>query len=621
MRPVSLTLHNFGSFIGPETFHFPDGPGLYFMCGQNDLEPRLGGNGAGKSTLWKAFCWLFFERTSAGLKAGDICNWDVEKGASVSFNFEDTHGLPHTVMRSWAPNKWTHTDGATGHTHDLTKGGENAVLAMLRLNFAAFTQTIVMPQDSELFMDLKGDTQTALFGDVMKLDKWVDYSDKAAARAKSEDSDCRRLERELANVQGKVDAAKLALVWEGDSDWQREHDKKVDGIQQEYDNLLTRRRTVNGSRLDAEDDVVKLRIVLAGLSDLSALEKAHTDAKETHAETRDLAARAEGANNALAERRGLLTGKSVCPTCEQPIGNCGATAKQIQRELDERVKAIMKLWEEEAMDRDHVTQCFMNLDLARKKVQEVQSDIRQAEQTARNLARDVADLDKRLDALEAQSDAADKEVNPFGKMRKDAEANLARHEAHEQDLRRQVDAAAFKYSVCSNWVKWFKDIRLEQVNEALNHLAIEVNNQVEALGLTGWDIMFGVDRETKGGSVQRGFTATVRSPRTEKRVPWKAWSGGERQRLTIAPQMGLAELIRSRSGCPLNLEVWDEPTKGMSPQGVQDLLEALHNRAQREGRQIWIVDHHTLGFNKFAGSVCVVKDINGSRFDFTDMPV
>ena len=36
---------------------------------------RLEGNAAGKSTVWKALTWLFFGKTAAGLKAGDVANY------------------------------------------------------------------------------------------------------------------------------------------------------------------------------------------------------------------------------------------------------------------------------------------------------------------------------------------------------------------------------------------------------------------------------------------------------------------------------------------------------------------------------------------------------------------
>jgi DNA repair exonuclease SbcCD ATPase subunit len=133
------------------------------------------------------------------------------------------------------------------------------------------------------------------------------------------------------------------------------------------------------------------------------------------------------------------------------------------------------------------------------------------------------------------------------------------------------------------------------------------------LGLIEWELGFQVDRETAKGTLQRGFNVAVLSPHNTKAVPWEAWSGGEGQRLRLAANMGLADLIRSRTGTTLNLEVWDEPTQGLSPRGVADLLESLAQRARNEGRQIWIVDHRSYDFGGFAGTATIVKSQSGSR--------
>ena len=81
MTPVSLTITNFGPFRETQKFEFPREPGLYFMWGENQHEPRLEANGAGKSKLWEALVWVIFGKTSRGLKAGDAANWEAGKGA------------------------------------------------------------------------------------------------------------------------------------------------------------------------------------------------------------------------------------------------------------------------------------------------------------------------------------------------------------------------------------------------------------------------------------------------------------------------------------------------------------------------------------------------------------
>lgn len=233
-----------------------------------------------------------------------------------------------------------------------------------------------------------------------------------------------------------------------------------------------------------------------------------------------------------------------------------------------------------------------------------------------SLERDLAQTDKILDRLEDDIEKLVVEENPVSaaqakleKRRKELLRDIKREEALQEEIESRM-------RLYSYWVKGFKEIRLSQVSEALTQLEVEVNSCVNQLGLVGWKLLFKADSETKAGNVKRGFAVEVLSPANDKPVPWKSWSGGEAQRLRIAGNMGLANLIRDRLGITLPIEVWDEPTQFLSQQGVTDLLDGLAQRAEIEQRQIWVVDHRSLGYGGFSGSVTVVKDRKGSRFEF-----
>jgi len=218
----------------------------------------------------------------------------------------------------------------------------------------------------------------------------------------------------------------------------------------------------------------------------------------------------------------------------------------------------------------------------------------------------------RFDHLEEQMERIEKEVNPFQAMEAASRKDIQHIRDELQEVRDQLADSQRRYSIFSMWVRSFKDLRLQLIAEALTELEIEVNSSVAALGLLDWELKFQVDRETKSGTLQRGFNVLVRSPHNQLTVPWEAWSGGEAQRLRIAGNMGLADLIRSRTGAGLNLEVWDEPTQGLSVQGQQDLLEALAHRAETENRCIWLVDHSSHAFGGFAGGATIIKTEAGS---------
>ena len=169
-----------------------------------------------------------------------------------------------------------------------------------------------------------------------------------------------------------------------------------------------------------------------------------------------------------------------------------------------------------------------------------------------------------------------------------------------------------------HWVQGFKDVRLFLVAEALLQLEVEVNSALESLGLVGWSIHFAPDSETKAGATKRGFSVTVLSPVNERPVPWQVWSGGEAQRLRLAASMGLSNLISAYTAFEPFVEVWDEPTNGMSKEGIADLLTAMQERAQRYKRQVWVIDHRTLDAGLFQQTVTAVKAGGTTTLQRTD---
>lgn len=623
MTPLALTLVNFGSFIGTHVLQFPKGPGLFFMYGDNQAEPRLEGNGAGKSTVWKALTWLFYSKTATGMKAGDVSNWGVGKKTSVSLLYLDAIGNTCAVERCWSPNSWKCWIGHISNEHDLSKDTTNPVIATLKLDFAAFIQTVVMPQDKELFLDLKGDAQAALFSEVMGLDRWVKYSTRASDRARAEDVNLRRLERDQSRMFGSLETLRQTDVEEDLKAWEAERRWKIDSTVKDHKKLVETSMHLQAEynkQFDMSENSGADLDVLAGdhKTSLFQLVTAKTRADEVRAQLRQDEA-------VLNERRGrtlALEGLRHCPTCGQGLQrdayhvqhDMAAAVKQDQEALDER-RAALDNTEIQLEGLKRTT------DKAHVALQVALDQAVVITKRVTGLRSEIAQVNKTLDSLESTCSQLDAQVNPYARIRDDTDARVRRIQHDIAAQQKAVDEAQTRCSVSSAWVRWFKDIRLAQIGDALEQLEIEVNNQVTALGLLDWEIRFDIDRESKSGTVQRGFSVLVKSPANTKSVPWESWSGGERQRLLDAGQMGLSNLVRARTGCTFNLEAWDEPTKGMSQQGVQDLLEALHTRAHREQRQIWVVDHMTLGFNKFAGYCRVTKDLTGSHFRMHADPV
>lgn len=617
MKLRSLVLINFRSFTGRQEFRFPESPGLYFMQGQNLVEPRLEANGSGKSTIWEALLWCLYGKTSRGLKAGDVCNWAAGKKCTVILCFHaDLNGVEDSyfLTRTWSPNSWT-LKGLFGSSFDLAKDPSNPMLAELRLKYSSFLNCILTAQSQPMFIDQKADVKASIFSEVLQLDTWLAHSESASRKASKRDAANRKLEWEVAGLRGQLDELSRREVTGDSAAWEADRERRVTELDSKHSKAASRLRDIKAKH---------------GLytkhfnSTLSLAEQAKAELWAQESTVRGLQLQIQKADTAIVDATAKLARlqktvdqlqhKKACPTCGQEIDakeRAGMLAEALDGVADvkqhlDKLRSHLAMATRQAREAQEVeTECAELVCLAATAVRQAQEEVYEGDHL---LAYATSDLE----SLERQVEDLLRERNPFLEMERKHKEDVARIQTDLKAAEADLDHGRYIHSLCSFWVRGFKDLRLHQIAEALSELEVEVNSCVESLGLVGWEIGFQVDSETKSGSIQRGFSVTVRSPHNTLPVPWEAWSGGEAQRLRVATTMGFSNLIRARTGTPLNLEVWDEPTQGLSAQGVQDLLEALASRAQMEGRQIWVVDHRSRDFGNFAGGAMIVKTADGS---------
>lgn len=614
----SLILENFRSFTKRQEFVFPQDAGLYFMQGVNQAEPRLDANGSGKSTVWEALLWCLYGKTSRGLKAGDVCNWTAGKRCSVILTFEAEIGGGHNVYflkRTWGPISWTLSNLFDSAPVDLVKDPSNAVLAALRLEYGSFLNCILTAQNQPMFIDQRADQKAALFAEVLQLDAWLQHSTKASKKASTQDAVTRRLEAELARLQGRRDELQRSTASGDHEEWEAKRAALVDALDVEFEKTRQRALEVGGNGIAATQQAADARRRLDRAEDLAK------EAAETVGVVRRSLERVE--ESIRAETRRLdavevelrtLRRDGNCPTCGQSLRaaaheKLAAAAERIMHDADKKLAALRIDLGNENKELRMAAELSAELSA---RLHDCRESYQRAQDRTNRAASDLARLEAEMDRIARRTQDELAAPNPFvGAAKRHAE-ELAALDREIEVAGRDLDDSRYAYNLYSFWVRGFKDMRLQQIATALSELEVEVNSSIEALGLVGWELHFHVDRETKSGTIQRGFSVAVQSPHNTAPVPWEAWSGGEAQRLRIATTMGFSALIRARTGTPLNLEVWDEPTTGLSPQGVQDLLEALASRARVENRQIWVVDHRSQDFGGFAGGAVIVKTESGS---------
>jgi len=577
----SLEIHNFKCFGGGgEGVTFGTlGPGLIFLRGRNEVEPRLGSNGAGKSSLWDAFTWCLFGKTVGGLRNPDVKprSGKGQTGVLVKVLVD---GEPHSIDRTAFPN------------HLLIDGsevGQEQVDALLGISFETFTHTILLGQGRPLFFDLAPRDKMQLFSDVLGLERWETRSALANDRARALTAKRAELEGEMAGTEQALKQVEdqLQSSRESMARWEEERRTRQDKAELELAGI-NKRVSQAGTRYD------ELELIYDGAeTELGALamEQEKITLSQLKFEHRKL-------SGTLANETG------ICPSCGQKIK--GSNAEQHRAKLTKEIAALDKKVAKQEQVVDALTAAFNKF----------QSASRSAKQEMDIILPELSGLKARQEQLRLVVDERREEANPFREQIKQAKATQVKVRAQIKELGAAVKATARSAARAAWWVKGFKDVQLYVIDEVLQELELNTNSVLEDVGLIGWAVRYSVEKETKSGTTKRGLTVEILSPGIKEPVKWESWSGGEGQRLRVIGALALSETLLNHAGVATNLEILDEPTQHLSSEGVRDIVEALAARAEALERQVWYVDHQSVESASFASVVTITRDSKGAHVAF-----
>lgn len=617
MRLESIQFSNFKSFLGKHEIDFTDRQfGLYFVTGENQVEPQLGANGAGKSTILDALSWGLYGKTLRSLRAGNVFPWaaNAKEGTKVVIKFVNATDTQHVLERTWHPNA-LRLDGKTVD--------EEAVITTAGLSYEAFCHSIIIGQFNRVFFDLAPSAKLQLLSDILDLELWTRTSTGASAEAKAQDQAERKAESQLAKVKGKIEeiGTQIVTITEKAEQFEEERQLLIEELRGERDKHSTSltEYTDKLSKIDAELD--ELRRYFVSLEEKMRLlsregQMLDHDLHELAAEKR----RCDGLIDAQADHfKRLKSMGAMCSICNQPISDDHLDGEQhrlrAQRsELFKEMAALQTKYLQVEIDRNTFTVTQKQI------VKERDAKYRRRDHCQQR----AGEHRKRIGRLEAQVESDELRIqeqverdNPYEQQIAECRRMLSDYKKEAKQHQQTVEDAATRRTACEYWAKGFKQIRLFVVEEAIQYLEVETNNALLALGLKDYVIRLDVERETKSGSMSKGFHVFVSPPDGPKDVPWEAWSGGETQRLRMAGALGLSNLILNSTGVVSNFLGVDEPTTHLGQEGITALLGYLEQMSYDTEKSIFLIDHHALDYGGFAGTINVIKTDTGSHIEET----
>jgi len=598
----TLEIQNFRSFLGQHVFELWREPGLYFIKGQNEIYPELESNGVGKSSLIDALLWVLWGKTGRDNRpANAVIPWGLAKGTtSVALTFKRM-GVQHLLKRTRRPNALTLTNIKSGQTREIE---QNEVAVLLGMSEEMLRRTVMMSQFGELFLDLKAEQQSAMFNEALALDIWLKASSAASEKKRTASSKLDSITQEISRFQGRKTELDSRIEQEAlaEKSFEKKLNAQIDGlsvqIKQKTDELQTllAKAAPKGPK-SAKSIAVASKAIETEIMVVEASWRALNE--KTAKITSDL--------DSMRRQRGILTAKAdsyvkaisgtrACPECGQK-----ASIKHLEEKLDAantELKAIKK-------NLASLDEQLAGLDDA--------TDLNDRLKALRTAARQSVQLTSEIAALEREKAKLEQSENHYEASIKEAKKRLSGITSDLKDAEDSLTKQEELKSIADFWVGAFKEIRLNQIDQVLTELEMAVNRHAEMLGLTDWRIKFQTEKVKQDGGVSTTFTVMLYPPDQDEPVKFESYSGGESQRWQLAVAFGLSEIILNRAGVFPNILFLDEPTRGLSSGGIENLLEHLRERALELKQAVYICEHHSLERGLFDGTILIRKDQSGSH--------
>lgn len=584
-------------------------PGLYYVRGANRARPRLGPNGVGKSSIFaEAPTWCLYGTTATGLRASDVRSWGSKSQpvVSVGLRVDKTH---HLVTRGPRPTDIV-IDGKS-------RAPEDIIAIIGGLTHDAWCQAVVWGQGRPLFFDLAPAAKMALLSDALGLERWERRAKAAGERAKRLEDRLAGLTGELRGLETAHEHAKEALKSAQDAAevWGKEHSSKVKELAVTMTKALAERDAAETRRGEAD-----LAADSAGTAakllrpDVEAALAAHHRVKYAAQAATETMHRLSAEGTDLRAQQGSL-GKGVCPTCGQRITSPKSADKHA-REIAAKLATATRQIKAARRDQANLTREAAELEerLARDtpRLTELDAAYERAMAALRMYEREAAAAGARYSAAVREHDAVAAETNPHRGTIADARVRIREVAAEITEKKSLADRCAASAERAAFWARGFREIRLGIIDEVLTDLRETAAEVLDGVGLGDWSVEFATERETKSGTTQRALHVSIRSPEAPEGVRWEVYSGGERQRLRIAGALALSEVLLAHAGVRVDFRVLDEPTHGLSAEGVRDMCEVLEEYARSAGVRILYIDHQAQEGSAFSGTIEVARNADNS---------
>lgn len=621
-----IVLSKFRSYINRTEFTF-NNKGFYHICGET---------GSGKSSIFRALIWCLKGTDSEGIKGTNLKTWQQTDSKNkcyveLTFSIDDDN---YTLYRQQSPNKLTLNDKNVD---------QKSIDEIFSFNTKLFDYIVFLSQFSDQFIHASSPDKLNIFTRILELEKWDKYSEAVSNMIHIQKDNLSTLQSKKHNLQGSLDAI-VSIDYTNDiKNFDKEIDIQIKNLRESsistesYKNKLREKyyikiKTYNNMIGDYDHikdveikydnaQLEKLKII-DQIKELSSTADRIT-ANINYIES-DLLKVDKKKQTKIAQLNNSQD--THCSACGQIItpDHINSQKKSLNKEFDNEIKELNKTLSnynsQLKSDVDEIDNLNKKLKVSESKLIKIEKQM----QKLVDLGNQIKYLDHEIQNIKSSIESLDSQSKGYSNRIKQLTNKTNPYLKNQREVSDKVNKLNSSIDIVSSdileknklidglnfWTKGFKEIKLSIVQNSINEFNFYCNDNLNKLGLFGWKIENGIDKLLKNGNVKSGFTTTIITPDNEKEMPLEVYSGGEHQRLQLAIVFSLIDLLSSVNDININIEIYDEPTKWLSNDGINDLLQVLSDRAERKG--VYIIDHRDFKDKVFDNVFKISKSDSGS---------
>ena len=563
---------------------FSYGPDNELDLDDNTVTQIIGTNGMGKSSIPLIIEEVLYNKNSKGIKKADIPNRYVNKGYSISLEFEkDANNYSIIVDRKSNLKVKLEKNGEDISSHTATNTYKT-LQEVLGIDFKTFSQLVYQNTNASLQFLTATDTNRKKFLiDLLHLDAYVNLFEVFKEASKESSNKLIAVASEIATIDkwlsnNKLESTTILPLLDLEIDTE-EDEKTFRSLSVELKNISEKNKKIiqnnKYKELLAQIDIVKIQ-------NTPLPEKESYDKYQE--ELGEISNAMSGANKMLLKLTKL---EDKCPTCEQQID------AEFKQDLINNEKAILSHSEyKKDYNEDMIRQIKRN-NAARTNLERAQKEW---EDLFRNIDRNLPEEALNQEEMQQELDLVSerlKEAKQQLKRISEENERITKNNTRVEIIQAQTDGFVEKLNTAQEILDTQKvlDSNLEILKKAFSTnglLAYKIENLVKELEELANTYL----AELSDGRFTLEFVVSndklnVQITDNENIVDILALSSGELARVNTATLIAIRKLMSSISKSRINILFLDEVINVLDDSGREKLVEVL----LEEDLNTYVVSH------------------------------